>query len=383
MDSFLNLQNGFYNALSQGLGFSPGSPFQLFQPSTPLLPGNNQALWMYFNNIPPFSLTQNYVASAGNQFFSDYQGMMSALQGPPNNFEQDVGEVCFNAWISYVTSLNPAPSPNQLPTLFRNWAMIRYPSVAVRGASDLSAMLLDPISAGQLALMPYQNGTPPDWSLGYDALVNQLSVAPSRSFDLSSSSMNSDVSNSWTQGGNSGFFGLWGGSSYQSSESQTFASSGVTVSASFAHVMTFVASPGNWYNSSAMGEAYSQKSGVPWNPQSPINWGNTFDPKSGNMARFAANLIVADTMRIQVTSLATFNSDQQTTIRNNSSAGMWPFYCKGSSSGAHTEVSFNNNGQMTVLISSQPGVPVVIGVNVLSAGEFVGHAVEGAKLVRK
>lgn len=49
MASFLDLQNGFYNALTQGLGLPPGSPFQLIQPSPPLVAGPNQdnALWNY------------------------------------------------------------------------------------------------------------------------------------------------------------------------------------------------------------------------------------------------------------------------------------------------------------------------------------------------
>ncbi|HEY7414566.1 MAG TPA: hypothetical protein VH593_05200, partial [Ktedonobacteraceae bacterium] len=153
--TFLDLQDGFYNGLCQGLGLSPSS-FQLLQPSPPLIPGSDTGLWTYFNNIPPFSLTQNYISSGGNRFFDDYKGLISALK-PTNDidFEGDVGKDVYNAWIDYVSNLDPIPAPNTLPQKFLNWASILYPSVAQIGAADLSAMLLDPISSAGMALMPY------------------------------------------------------------------------------------------------------------------------------------------------------------------------------------------------------------------------------------
>jgi len=375
---FVNLQNGFYNALSQGLGFAPGSPFQLLQPSPPLVPNSNEALWNYFNNIPPFSLTQNYISSGGNQFFSDYKGLISALVAPPNTFQQDIGTDAYNSWIAYVTRLNPIPAPNQLPNTFLSWAMIFFPGVAQIGAQDLSAMLLDPISQAGLALMPYFGANAPNWSLGYNDLVTQLNQAPSRGFTLDSQTMNSNVSNSWTSGSNSGFFGLWGGSSYTSTQSSKFASGAVNLTAAFEHILTFVANPGNWYTSAAMGNAFANQSGPPWNPKSSINWQNTF-VSNGNMQRFAVNLIVAERMFITATSSATFDAADRTTIQNNSGARLWTFYSTNSSSGTTTSCDFNSDGSITITITSQPGVPIVIGCSVIPVAQFVGHSVEGEK----
>ena len=92
-DKFLDLQNGFYNALSQGLGFHPGSPFQIVQPSPPLSSGSqaNTLLWNYFNNIPPFQLSQNFVQSGGSQFSTNYSGFHSALEAGPNDFLAVIG----------------------------------------------------------------------------------------------------------------------------------------------------------------------------------------------------------------------------------------------------------------------------------------------------
>ena len=377
MTTYLDLQNGFYNGFSQGLGFAPGIPFQMVQPSPPLVSGANQdqQLWNYFNNIPPFSLTQNYIASGGNQFTSDYSGLFSALQGAPNNFAKDVGPTCNAAWTQYASQLPYTVSISQFPVIFRSWAMRNgYTNVANIGTSDLAQLLLDPISSAQLALMLYKpNGAnTPTWDSTYQNLLTQLNSAPNRAFSLNSSSMNSNVANSWSNSSNDGFFGLWGGSSSSSSQSSTFAASNVTVQATFQHVMQFSAVPGDWYNSSAMSLAYANKDGKPWDTSSPINWNNTFGT-NGNMQRFASTLVVASGMNVVVTSSAVFNQQDQTAINNNSGAGMWPFYSANSSSGSSTNVQFNNQGNMTVTFSSVPGIPIVVGVIVEPVSVFVGH----------
>ncbi|WP_146205915.1 hypothetical protein [Azospirillum sp. TSH58] len=388
MSSFLDLQNGFYNGLCQGLGLSQNT-FQILQPSPPLVANNNTLLWDYFNNIPPLSLTQNYIASGGNQFFSNYKGIISSLVAPPNTFEADIGPDNFRAWKSYIAGIVPPPAANQLPSTFFQWAMINAPTVANVGAQDLSAMLLETVSAASLALMPYTSvpfqtppAPPPDWNAGYSVLVQQLSQAPSRSFTFSSSTMNSNVSSSWSKGGNSGFFGLWGGSSSSSSQSTKFAASNVQITkASFRHVLTFAASPGNWYSSSAMGLAYSSSASPPWKQGGLPSWKTVFDPATGTTTRFMVNLIVADTMYIEVTSDARFDANDQSVINNNKSSGLWPFYTSGSGSGSSTSVSFNQNGNMTVTITSDPGVPIVLGGNVLPVQTYLGHSTAALKAV--
>jgi hypothetical protein len=384
-DPFLNLQDGFYNTLSQGLGFPPGSPFQLLQPSTPLVSSTSvdQMLWAYFDNIPPYSLTQNYIASGGNRFFSDYKGLLSALVGAPNTFVQDIGNDVYAQWLAYLSHRAKLPAVTQLPQLFLNWAMVYHPAVATIGASDLSQILLDPITSAQTEIVQVYSGKLPNWSLNYKDLLKQLMSAPQITFSASSSSWNSDVSKSWTGGSNEGFFGLWGGSSSSSESSRTFASSEVSVNASFAHVTTFQAAPGAWYSSAAMGDAYAHTTGAPWKPGVPIDWDTTFDARDGNMARFAASLIVVEQMNVSVRAAASFSSEQQTEIRNNQHAGMWPFYSSGSGSGSSTVVDFDSDGSMTVQITSEPKIPIVLGVNVLPVDRYVGHAVAAATRMRE
>ena len=132
-----------------------------------------------------------------------------------------------------------------------------------------------------------------------------------------------------------------------------------------------------------MALAYANKSGPPWNPDSPINWDNTFSPTNGNLARFCVNLIVVDTMTVEVFSSAQFSESEKTTIQNNSGAGMWPFYNSNSSGGSSTSTQFNDKGQMTTRITSPPGVPIILGCTVLPVDQFVGHAVQGMELFAK
>ena len=302
-NTFLDLQNGFYNALSQGLGFPTGSPFQIYQPSPPLIAGahQDQLLWNYFNLIPTFTLTNHYTPSGGNQFFIDYSGLLSVLQGAPNTFEQDVGPAVNTAWTTYLESVTTPFTLNQLPAMFQRWAVIHgHIGVANKGANDLAAMILDPVTAAQLAIMPYSGGgtREPDWDSGYNDLVRILAKAPSRKFSFSSSTMDSNVSKTWCNGNQSAFFGLWSNSSHSSSQSATFAASGVSLQANFQHVTPFTAVPGSWYSSSAMGDAFSHQSGAPW-VAGPINWQTTFSPTNGNLARFANSLIVVYHGRIR------------------------------------------------------------------------------------
>lgn len=382
-DAFLDLQNGWYNGFLKGMGLSEDS-FQILQPAPPLIPGAtaNASLWAYFNNIPPASLTGQFVSSGGNQFFADYLGLLSALEGtiqPPPDPAAVIGEPAYSNWVKYVEGLANAPSINQLPTLFRNWAMLHAPGVAMAGATAYSQILLDPVLAAQTeATMFYSPPATPDWSVGYAGLAELLAKAPGRDFKFSSETMNINVSGSWTGGGNTGFFGLWGNSSSSSSLSEKFASSFVTVTAHFDHVMTFLATPGSWYNSSAVGLAFAKQAGNPWNPSSSINWQNTFG-SDGNMQRFAANLIVASGMKISVTSSAAYSTSDQTTIKSNSSAGFWPFYAAGGGSSSTNTVKFATDETMTIETASVPGIPLVLGCNVLSASEFLGHSAEAAK----
>jgi hypothetical protein len=379
---FVNLQTGFYNAISQLLGFQPGSPFQLLQPSTAITSDQSnadQTLWNYLNSMPPYSLTQSYVASSGNLFFTDYSAVIGALiPSVKITFRADIGSDCYADWLSYVRAMKPAPAANQLSTLFLNWASIYYPDVANKGARDLAAIVLDPVSAAQTMLTwSYPAGSLPDWSQTYDDLVSQLAKGQAiTNASLNSSSFDYSTSTTWSQQSTSGLFGLWGGSSYSSSTATAFAQGDVSMTLNIDHVTTFSPAPGLWYNSAALGLAYAAGEGnAPWDPTNALDWNKTFGP-DGNMQRFASSLVVVSGLTITVTSSTVMTDTQAAEVINNSGAGLWPFYSSNSSSGSNSYAVQNANGTLTLTITTPDNVPTVIGVNVLPAGQFLGHQSE-------
>ncbi|WP_321877055.1 hypothetical protein [Paraburkholderia bannensis] len=382
--NFVDLQAGFYNALAQGLGYSNQDPFQIIQPSPPLTGGDDAdaLLWAYLNNMPVASLTQNTQFSSGNQFLADYQGVMSALQAAPNNFKSTIGPEC---WSAYQQALKDHEvKTGAVP--FRNWALYCDPcsAVSTSGASALAAAMLDPIFAAQLNVTPYKPAgeEPVTFSPGYSKMLTLLKKAPSRSFEVSSSNWQTDVSKTWTQGSTSGFFGLWGGSSSSSSISEKFASGGVSIKASFDNVLPFNPTPGDWYSSAAFGMAFNNPGKAPWTDNNPITWETTFG-KNGNMQRYASSLLIANKMDITVVSAAQYSESEQSQIQHNQGSGLWPFYCSGGSGGSSTSAAFDKDGRMTVNITSKANVPVVIGCIVLAAAAYLGHEEQASKLLTR
>lgn len=376
---FIDVNKGLYNAMVQGLGQSETS-FVLCQPSNPVLDTNG--LWNhYFNLIPPESFLFNNVLSSGAQFFDNYKGLNSALLSTAESlYNKKVSQAIQDEFTEYLSNRTNPPSLSALPGIFRNWAFLKHPNIANTGASALAAALLDPVAAGQFRLMAYE-GDPgaeppiaprqPDWDEDFNYLKRSLSAAPSRAFGLKKSTMSTDVTHSWSGGKSSAFFGLWGGSNSSSSQSVTFAQSDFSVQASFRHVLSFAPVPGQWFSSATLAMAFHNKNKAPWVIPNPITWDSTFDSHTGNLARFLVNLIVVDTMNVSVKSSAKFTHDDQTIINKNAGGGLWPFYTSSSANGAATHYNFDDQGQITVTISSQPGVPIVIGANVLRINQYV------------
>jgi hypothetical protein len=99
------------------------------------------------------------------------------------------------------------------------------------------------------------------------------------------------------------------------------------------------------------------------------------------MQHFLASLVVADGISATITSYASYNSAQQTTITQQSSAGFWPFYWGSGSSTYTNSVSFNANSNLTYTMTSQTGNPLIIGAFVLPASQYLGGNAEMASFV--
>jgi hypothetical protein len=372
--------NRFYNALVFSLGLSR-QHFALLQPASPVLTTAN--LWNhYFNLIPPQANFIDLVLSSGAQYFDNYKAVWSSLQsGAGSQYENNVPNNIRNEFENFLLARPTPPSLSQLPALFRNWAFLRHPALANIGATSLANDLLDPITSGALRLLPYL-GDPtavppvpdrqPDWDEDINSVMAQLAVAPSRSINYRQSTISSDVSDTWAHGDTSVFFGVYRSDSSTSHTSTIFSDNEIELNGSFGHVFTFSPVPGSWFSSAGTRIAYDLKdASPPWVAGALKNWTNTFDPNAGSLARFIVSLVVVDSMNITFHSLAKFTVDDQTRIEQNSGGGLWPFYNTSSDSGTSTRFQFSDEGELTVTITSLPGVPVVIGANIFSAQDYL------------
>jgi hypothetical protein len=367
-----NLQDQWYNALTAGLGLD-ASRFQLAQPSTPL-GDTSDVLWAYFNNIPPLSLTSQFAASGGNRFYDDYRGVVSQLQSQGDGaFRRDLGD-SYGLWMTYVSALNPLPTIEELPTKFRQWAMIHNPDIAQKGANDLAAALNDPIYRAQIAAgntSGFVNGVPV-FSRTIADLRGAIPQGEARSVDFDSTSASSDVSHTWAKAEVSGLYDFFSGSAGGGYDqlSQKATGSELTVQASFHNVISFSADPGPWYVSAALSAAYNTTDNTLWRHGTP-SWQSTFGP-TGNMQRFATGLVVVDGIDAVITSSASYSDSEQQEITASASVGIWPFFSFGGEGGHTTATSFDSSGSMTVTVSNPPGNPMVLGVNVEPVATYLG-----------
>jgi hypothetical protein len=360
-----NLQAGWYNALVSGLNLDP-LHFQTLQPS-PWIGNSSAGLWEYFNLIPPNTLTAQYTGAGGNQFYDDYAAVIPQLNSKSGASLQNALTDDYQPWLAYAKAL---PAGTDLLAAFRQWAQLNCPDKLNAGSRAIVSTQLDPIFRAEMALL--QNTTP-TFSRTIDDLNAALNQATAGSVAFDSATASTNTSNTWASGevgGSYDFFSASAGGSY-AALSEKLSSSHINVSATFSRVTTFQAVPGPWYSSGAFGIAYHQSDNTVWVPATSPTWETTFGP-TGNMQRFAGSLIVVDGISISVTSDASLSTTEQTAITAQADVGFWPFFSAKSNGGQDTSATFDDTGRMTTTTTSPAGNPAILGVNVLTASEFLG-----------
>jgi hypothetical protein len=357
--------DGWYNQLAASLNQSIRH-FQLLQP--PGVPVSDQSLWDCFNVVPPVTLKYNRWYYQQPTFFSQYAAVVNGLSFPESAFVQDIGADTYVRWQAYLKTLSPPPPANTLPTVWFQWAMVNAPEVANIGRSDLATQLL--IEGAQAVLEPYEgpNARPADFSPSFADLKNTLRASSGASFSFDSAHDDPDVSNSWVPGDDPNHFGIWTGSSAAFHVSQKFASSKITVSAQFDHFATVTVTPGQWYNSSLLHQAWASQSTPPWIDSA--DW-QTYFGTDGSLTHAVGSILAADGITLTLTSDADFTPMEQTIIRGLAAMGDWPVYCPVASSAISNAVSMSP-GLMTIRFKSAPGNPVVLGFNAFDIRSYVG-----------
>ncbi len=382
------LTNQWYNALVTGLSLSPEN-FQLYQGTESVGPTSDW-LWNILDAIPPKAVNSFFNPSQANNFSQDYQAVIANLKPlSDNSFQMCMGDY-YTQWLSYLKSSDcPASifdSPDQMSAGFKKWAMINAPTKSGCAASLIQSFYNDIVTIANTMFASAQSaGKGYAYNATIDDLNNALQSAPSKKFTMNSLTESSDVSHTWASGGTSVFFDIFsfGGSSSYDKLTKVATSAGLTIAASFDHVTTLPGAPlakvstnpilsgyTPWYNSAAFSRAYGTKDNTVWKNGQP-SWDTTFGP-DGNMQRAASAVVVVDGISIKMTSNTNYSSSEQTTIKGQASAGIWPFFSVKGSGGSQTTVTFSDSGAMTVEINCPAGNPQLLGVIVTDTKDFIG-----------
>ena len=368
MDAMTILQNRWYNGLTGSLPLSPAT-FQISLPAAPL-PPSDLGLWGAQDALPPGSLTFNRAVFGGDTFFCEYAAVAGELDFPKADFAKDIGPENYRNWIAYLATVQPPPTPEQLPEVFFEWASLYAPDVVAAGVADLTEMAL--IDAGQQALQPYlgPGAKPADFHGTWADLLRTLGASPGARLSFDSAAASPDVNRTWTGGVDAGVGGLWTGAAPTSRLSRKFASHRVRVEAAFQAWTVWVSTPGAWYDSSLLNTAYRCSGTPPWPADADPAWDQEFGP-DGTFNLVAASLAVVDGVDATITSGAAFNAADQQAIRARAPLGLWPFYAPSGGAVAN-EVSFDASGRMTARTTIRRGSPVVLGANVLGISRYLG-----------
>ncbi len=370
LDPMTTLQNRWYNGLAKALGLSRAT-FQISLPAAPL-PASDPGLWAFQDALPPDSLTFNRTVLGGDTFFGEYAAVAGEMEFSQADFAKDIGEENDRAWTEYLETVQPPPTPAQLPQVFYDWASLYAPDAVAVGVADLTEMAL--IDAGQQALQPYlgPGAKPADFHGTYADLVRRLGVSPGAAVSFDSATASPDVSGTWTGGRDTGIAGLWTGASPTSRLSRKLALRPVRVQAAFQGWTVWTTTPGAWYDSSLFNTACRCTGTPPWPVDADPTWAQEFGP-NGSFVRVAAALIAVDGVDATITSAAAFDAAEQQRIREQAPLGLWPFYAASGDAVANA-VSFDASGRMTIKTTIRKGSPVVLGANVLGISQYLGGA---------
>jgi hypothetical protein len=375
-DAFPLLNRRWREALAAALGLSA----QTFLSALPArtLDGTDAGLWSYLDALPPDLATFAGPEAGGARFSAEFGSLAAGLDLAPGLLAQTLKAETYAAWVDY--SAGRQFAQEELPALFHSWAAANAPAEVAAGLSALSGAAYFAEAASALT-------RPANFVGGYEALAQTLAAAPACSFTFVSPAAAGEasddprgkrapaVSPASRAGGEPA--GLWLGNSDSARLGRLLAAGRVEVRASFGACVVWASTPGAWYNSSLANAAYSTRKSPPWRPDSGRGWADFFGP-AGALRRLVASLAVADSARVRLTADAEFGVEDRRLIREGAGRGLWPLYAPAAGGAVTTHVSSDASGRLTVDITSRPGSPLVLGVNVLEVGVYLGHAANSA-----
>ena len=347
------LQNRWYNSLTTNLQLDRRL-FQIRNPVNPMIQSTEE-LWNLLDCVPPLSLT---FRSPAKRLSDEYISLISQFQYPESTLRETIGDINHEKWLQYLQRLYPPPPESRLPALFRQWAILTAPSIMSAGVAKLSQTLI--LNRTLHSLKEYQDphkkqiDFSPDLAQAKDIVEHSMGF----SFAFDSVSSPGNVEDTWA-----------GGVNEVPDVSRHFALGPVTVDISAKSYAVCTVVPGPWYSSALLNAGYANQSGPPWPPNPNPTWQDRFGP-NGTLRRGIIGIVLADGVTATVRSGAHFTEADRRSIQDNASKGLWPLYIP-----ASNVVTFDGDNSLTIETITQPGIPVVLGNNVMEIGHYLGHAV--------
>jgi len=311
----------WYNGFTTSMGQTTDN-FQIFQPFVPLPKASGEIkLPTYMNIIPKESLS--YQGADGLKFYGGFRDFLACLE----------------------------------PTRTNNL---------------VAGLILHPIAFAQVVMTDLYTKDdvprPATWKLNYEELIDLLRDAPSLEMDFSSESSSSNIDRTWAKGKIGFKHSIFSGSASAEAEriSSKFASNSITITGKFDHLTLFRCLPGTWYSRDATDLAFLNREGRPWRNN---EWGDFFG-ESGQLKRFASNLLMCSGMDLTVKSNVMYSDSEQNTIKTKAKAGFWPFYVK-SEGDTTTTTNFDESGKLSMNIKSPSDLPLILGLNQMPLAQYI------------
>lgn len=380
----------WYNALVSGSGLSR-SEFQLVQ-GYGAIGTTSESLWRILDQVPPDSFCRRHDPAKARSFLGAYSDLSeNAIAGGALRFRKCMGDF-FALWENDKANLDPMPiSALQWVREFVDWACVSLPNALTQKCiNHYKTALLDPtfLAAHLLTAFKFTQRTAavPAFTLTSRKLTELLDRSEPRSIMFNSMDAPGSLAGAWSQAQEGGTFNLFGGSQGTDHIAPTLklTNAGVNVRCTFQKLVSAQARPlarpsydpdlkdcTPWFSPAALQSSYESGLEPSWNPKAMADWEWNFGP-NGNLPRACVGLVVADGIKLTLTSKAGLTVDEQVDFSRHASEGIFPFFKRSGAEGWVTDWSFDRAGNAIVSSSCKPGNPQLLGVLVNGISEMLG-----------
>lgn len=374
VDSEMNdLMKKLYTKITEQLPVEKES-FQLLQGTKPL-PSKNSDLFRELDFVPVESLASTLTTTPSNRFTGEYDAVLRATHYPDDGAWRDAMGDYLDEWETY--KQKHWDMGEDLVKLFDFWSKKYMPiDQGSRARSEFRKLHPNPHSEAQKAYRnkEYQVDGVRKWRPDKSEIRNQLNDAPQRELSFNSSETSKNVDHTWANGKLSGRYRFFSGGASGEYEklNKKASSSSVSVEATFTHFTSLGLSPGDWFHTEQLRQAYQNPDNRNvWNSSDTNTW-ETFFGDDGSFERKVAEIVMYDGLEATITSHADYSSEEYEKVESQETVGFWPFVQFTSDNGHVEDVTHTEESSLEVTISSEVGLPQLWGVSVKSMDEIFG-----------